>query len=423
MMPSALKESLIRFLRHSERYFKTDMVYLVQGSFWVTAGQAISSLSIFLLAVAFANLVPPDTYGTYKYVLSLAGIFAIFSLPGMNTALMHMTARGAESTIHAVTRARILYACVGSLCALAGSAYYLYFGNTQLSFALFIIAASLPLFDTFTSYLSYLVGKKRFDLRAKYHALTHITSTLVVIATLFCTDNLMLILMAYFVPFMSMRAAFYYHVSRTIPHTSSTEDDAAVIQYGKHQTAMQALGMVANEIDKIILWQFLGPVHVAVYTFALAVPEQIKGPLKGVGELAFPKFAAQTGEQIRESLPALWRKLALYALGLFCLSLLYILIAPYLFQLVFPQYMESVVYSQLYALSMVTNIASIPIAILAAQKKTKTQYVISTIQPIITIGLLLLLIPLYGIIGAIVALIVSKCIATTIYLGSLFTIK
>ncbi len=423
MMLPTLKNTLVRLLRWSERYLKTDMVYLASGGFWITLGQTISSLAVLLLAIAFANLVPPDIYGTYKYILSLAGILAIFTFPGMNTALMHATARGSGSTIHAVTRTRILYACAGSVLALIASAYYLYYENIQLSFALLILAASLPLFDTFTSYLSYLVGKKRFDLRAKYHAFTHVVSTLVLIVTLFFTDSIMFILMAYFIPFMSIRAVLYYHVARTIPHTSKQSDDTEVIRYGKHLTAMQILSMIAGEIDKIIIWKFLGPLHVAVYIFAIAIPEQIKGPLKGMGELAFPKFAAQTPEHIKKNLPALWRKIALYALVLFGISLVYILAAPYIFQLIFPQYMESVSYSQLYALAMVTNVASIPIAVLGAQKKTKIQYALSTTQPIIAIGLLMLLVPLYGILGAVIAQIVSKFITAIIYLGALFTIK
>jgi O-antigen/teichoic acid export membrane protein len=422
-MISTIQALLVRFLRWTERYVKTDMVYLAHGGFWVIAGQAVSSGSVFLLAVAFANLVPAEVYGTYKYILSVAGIFAIFALPGMNTALMQTTARGEDATIYAVTRARVLYASLGSIFAAIGSAYYLYNGNIQLSVALFIIAATLPFFDTVYSYPSYLVGKRRFDLRAKYHAIVHVTSMLSVIATIFFTDHLAYILLAYFVPLIVVRGLLHRSVTRSIPNNATSEQNAEVTRYGKHLTAMQILSMVANEIDKVIIWKFLGPVHVAIYTFSLAVPEQIKGPLKGVGELAFPKFAAQSTEQIQQNLPALWRKIGLYALALLGISFLYILIAPYLFAFVFPGYMESVKYSQLYALTMVTNVTSIPLAILGAQKRTRTQYLISTVQPIVTIGLLLALVPLYGIMGAIVALMLSKFTTVGISLGSLFTLK
>lgn len=422
-MIETLRGKLVRILLWVQTYTKTDMVYLASGGFWLMLGQAASSLSALALAIVFANFAPPETYGTYKYILSVAGIFAIFSLPGMNTALAHATAQGKESTIHSVTSSRVSHAFLGSVIALAGSAYYFFNENVQLSLALLIIATSLPLFDTFTSYLFYFVGKKRFDLRTKYYVLTQVISTFILIVTLLFTDNLVFILLSYFVPLVIIRTIFYYRIARNIPHVSSETEKAEVKKYGKHLTVMQILGMLAGEVDKILIWKFLGPTHVAIYTLALAIPEQIKGPLKGVGELAFPKFASQTSEQIKKNLPALWRKLTLYALALFGISLLYILIAPFIFQLIFPQYVESVRYSQLFALSIVTNVASIPTAILAAQKKTSLQYIISTTQPIISIGLLIILIPLYGIMGAITALLLSKFTTLAISLLSLLTLK
>lgn len=417
-MLRAAKETLSKALLMSQGYLKTDMLYLASGSFWLGLGQVVSSLCALLLAVAFANLVSPETYGTYKYVLSLAGLMAIFSLPGMNTALARSTAQGRESALHAATRARVLHACVGSLFALAGSAYYFLNGNIELALALLVIAATLPLFDTLTSYLFYFVGKRRFDLRTRYYALTQIASTLVLVATLFFTDDLVLLLLAYFVPLTVIRAALYARFARAIPRASTEEEDAEVKRYGMHLTAMQVLTTIANEVDKVLIWKFLGPAQVAVYTFALAIPEQVKGPLKGVGELAFPKFAGQTPEEVRRNRPALFRKLALYAFALLVASLLYVLIAPYVFAILFPQYAESIPFSQLFALSIVANVASIPIALLSAQQKTKAQYVIAVVQPVITIGLLIALIPPYGIMGAVIALLAGKFATVIISLAA-----
>mgnify|MGYP001575752208 FL=1 len=421
-MRENLRDWPVRALRWSQKYTKTDMLYLASGSFWYVAGQVITSLSTLALAVAFANLVSPEVYGTYKYVLSLAGIFSIASLPGISTAIARAVARGNESVIHAATRSRILHACAGSAVALAGSAYYLFNGNVELSLALLIIASTLPFFDTFTAYLSYFVGKRRFDLKTKFYTVTQVISVLILIGTFLFTDNLIVILLAYFVPLALMRVVQYVRVTRSIPRTP-TSDDAHTILYGKHLTVMQILGMVAGAIDKILIWKFLGPAHLAVYAFALAIPEQFNGPLKGVAELAFPKFAAQTPEQIRANLPALWRKLAFYGFGLFVISLVYIAAAPYIFALIFPQYGASVPYSQLFALAMITNIASIPLAVLSAQQKTSLQYVLSNVQPVIAITLFVFLIPPYGIMGAIVALLTSKFITAASYLVSLYFVR
>src|SRR3989344_4253037 len=161
-MLQTLKGWPVRALRWSQKYTKPDMLYLASGGFWYSVGQAVASLSALALAIAFANLMSPEIYGTYKYILSLAGIFSIASLPGVNIAIARAVARGNESVIHVATRSRILHACAGSILALAGSAYYLFNGNVMLSIALLIIAATLPFFDTLTSYLFYFAGKRRF---------------------------------------------------------------------------------------------------------------------------------------------------------------------------------------------------------------------------------------------------------------------
>lgn len=415
---------LHRLLRWSEKYTKTDMVYLAEGGFWLTLGQVVSSLSALALAVAFANLVPSETYGTYKYLLSIAGVFAIFTLPGMNAALARAVAQGHEGLIHSVTNSRAMHSLIGSIIALAGSSYYFLNENVGLSLSLLIIAATLPVFDTLTGYLSYLLGKRRFDLQTIYHLVAQTVSTTILIGTIALTNSIILILLAYFVPLILIRGFLYLRIARTI---SKNEVRADIVKethtYGKHLTAMQILGVISGNIDKILLWKFFGPTQLAIYAFSVAIPEQIKGPIKGVSELAFPKFAAQTPGQIRANLPSLFRKIGLYALALLSISVVYILVAPYIFALLFPQYIESVLYSQVFALSLVTGASSIALSILSAQKKTTVQYVVTTVQPLITVVLLLSLVPLYGVMGAILALVISRFIAATIFLGSLFTLK
>ena len=156
-MRENLRDWPVRALRWSQKYTKTDMLYLASGSFWYVAGQVITSLSTLALAVAFANLVSPEVYGTYKYVLSLAGIFSIASLPGISTAIARAVARGNESVIHAATRSRILHACAGSAVA-SREARIISLMETWSFTLRFSSSRLLYLFDTFTAYLSFFVG-------------------------------------------------------------------------------------------------------------------------------------------------------------------------------------------------------------------------------------------------------------------------
>ena len=64
-MISTIKNRIILLLRKSEKYTKTDMVYLFSGGSWLVVGQIISSVSALALAVLFANLARVSIVG-YK---------------------------------------------------------------------------------------------------------------------------------------------------------------------------------------------------------------------------------------------------------------------------------------------------------------------------------------------------------------------
>ena len=94
-----LKDKSLKVLRSLESYTKTDMVYLTQGGFCAVFSQIIVSCGTFLLAIAFAHFVSKESYGQYKYVLSLAGILGTFTLNGLGTAVVKSVAEGFEGTL------------------------------------------------------------------------------------------------------------------------------------------------------------------------------------------------------------------------------------------------------------------------------------------------------------------------------------
>ena len=82
-----LRQKTYNLLRWSEKYTKTDMVYLTKGGFWLTFAYIIFLSSGFILTIAFANLLPKDVFGTYKFVISISGVLLVTSLTGINSTL------------------------------------------------------------------------------------------------------------------------------------------------------------------------------------------------------------------------------------------------------------------------------------------------------------------------------------------------
>lgn len=398
-----LKSKIYNSLRWSEKYAKTDMVYLTKGGFWLTFEQIISSASVFFLAIAFANLLPKEIYGTYKYALSIMGILIISNLPGMGTAITQAVARGYEGSVIDALKTKIRWSSFAVLASLAIAAYYYFHNNTVLAISFLIAAAFLPFLESFDIYNSFLIGKQLFKPSSRSKIITQIIAAVILIITLFLTQNVFLILLAYFLPLAALRFTFFKITFKKFQPNQNS--DRETIPYGKHLTIINAIAVVSAQIDKILIFGYLGAAELAIYSFAIALPDQTKGWMKSLADLIFPKFSVRDSGEIRAHIKEKFIKF-------FFLSVLivgfYILMAPFIYNTFFPQYKESIFLSQLFSISML-NITFIPSDVfMLAKKKIKEQYLVNIIHPIFTIAIMAVFIIWQGLLGLIIARILSR---------------
>jgi len=393
-------------LRWSEKYTQTDMVYLMRGGFWLTLEQGITSLAGILLAVAFANLVPKETYGVYRYVLSLVGILSVFTLGGMNTAIARAVARGSEGMLLPAFKTRLAWGIIGGIASLGAAGFYFSRGDIALVFCFLIAAFFLPLMDSLTLYESFWEGRKLFKTRAIYNIFVRIFAVAALAATLILTKNLFLILLAYFFFYTLFRFICFWIAIRKA--ASCQKQDSETISYGKHLSLMNVMGVVSSQLDKILLWHFLGPVALASYILAITPVDHLGNLFKNIFPLSVPKFSQQSLETIQATL---FKKIAKLALVGVCFIGLYVILAPWIYKLFFPIYLESVPYSRFYTIVTLLMIPQIPLlAVLAAQMKKKELYIVKFTSPALRIALVFILLPLYGIWGAILTIIFTQAI-------------
>lgn len=400
-------------LRWSQKYTRTDMVYLAVGGFWLTLWQFFYSASTLLLSVAFANFLSKETYGSYCYIISIAGILATPTLLGMNTAVVRAITKGCEGTLLPALGTRLRWGVLGGAASLAIAGYHYFISNDITLFVCFLaVAVFIPLMDSFTIYQSFWNGKKRFDIQVKYNIITQVLVVATIITVLLTTKNLFLIVLSYFLSYTIFRFIFLQITFRKA--NLDSKKDFGAISYGKHLSLMGFIGIVADYLDRIIIWHQLGAVSVAIYFFAVSLPQEIEGVLKNIGNLALPKFSKYTKEELESNLPP---KILRLVLSTTCLTGIYILLAPFFYKILFPQYLDSILYSQIFSLSLValagTQLLSVS---LTAQGKKRELYMARSVPSAIEILLFLVLIPLFGIWGAISAALITEFIRLGLYL-------
>jgi len=398
-----LKESLSRLLTSIATSSMMDLNYFLRGGLWLMGAHIIISMSSFLLVIVFANLLPKEIFGNYRYVLSVTSILAMASLPGMNTAITQAVAQGQTASIHPALRAKIRWGLLGGLASLLLASYYYFNENRTLAMAFSIVALFLPITNAFELYTSVLYGKKKFDVAAKYSTVCHTVSTLFLVTTVVLSNNLAMILLSYFIPWTVLRL-FFFHLTINRSLADKTFD-SRTLSYGKHLTLMTVITTTATYLDRILIFHYLGTVQLAIYSVAIAFPEQMKAMLKIVQTLVLPKFSQRKKEEVKESV-----RIHSWKLGFAILMaiFLYLVGAPYIFDLFLPNYTDSLFYSQLFALSLITGVAVLPNAALQSQRAQKELYLCNTLTSLLQIALLFGLTRTFGLTGVIAARVIGR---------------
>ena len=399
----------IGLLRWSEKYLQTDMVYVMHGGLWLLAGRIGLFLVFALMMVAFGNLLPQETYGIYQYVLAILGFLTVFSLPGLHTALIRSIARKKEGSLSLIVKTRLKWALLGSIGMLVISVWYFLQEQTLLGAAFAIGGLFLPLYTVLSVFDAYWNGKKRFDVKTKYELTVAFLAAIFIIPTLFFTNNILIILVVFFASYALFNGLFLW---QTLKKTENTEVDKEVIGLGKHISVMAAIISLAEYVDKIIVWMFLGPVQLAIYSFALQ-PLQRLINLNPIGPLSMPKVSEKDVNTIQEGLMQKFFKGLLITIP-FGIGLA--LLAPVVYPIFFPQYGESVIYFQVLSLLiMMTPFALLNTALVVKARK-KELYIIHTTKSATKIGLYLALVPFLGLWGVVVGQVVGAAMGNTLLL-------
>jgi len=401
-----LRTGTVRLLRWSERYMQIDMVYAMSGGFWLTVGYLASSVSSFVLAVVFANLLDPNVYGTYKYILSVTSVLAISVLPGIDSSLVRAVSRGKEGTMFVVMRTRVLWGIGANTAALLIAFYYWYSGNASIASAFVVVAFFISILDPLASYDDLLRGRGAFRSASALAITGQIASTVLLCAAAVWSPSLFFIVLAYFGGWTCIRGLLFLYTLRVYP--PNTERDSTAIPYGKHLTVMKAANTIASSIGSILLFHISG-VQLAIFSIAVAPIEQLRGLLGLIESLVFPKFSRETWAMW--SLGTLVRKTWIFfASFTFCIGV-YIAVSPYLFAFLFPKYLASVPYTQLWSLSlMITIYTTLLGSMLRAKQEVRKLYVFNTASIVTTLVFTPPLTYFYGIWGLLAGQFATKSV-------------
>ena len=403
-----MRHKALLVLEKLEKHIKTDVRYLVKGGFWSIGNFVVTVGFGFLITVALANLVPKDVLGTYQFILAVASILAVCTLSGMGTAIVRAVAKGKDGVYGFGAWEKLKWSTFIFILSGSVSAYYFIQDDTTLAIAFLFVGVTTPFIESFKLYEEYLRGKEAFKETVTLGFWRKPIPLLAVGITAFLTDDLLLLISAYFVSHAISYGVVFLQVNKVFAPGYETDRDA--LKLAKHMSILTIASQLAANLDKIFIWHFLGPVAVASFAIAQVTSRYASGVFSTVASIALPKISRQDFSTLQKTLPP---KVGLFSLAMIGLALIYCALVPFIFRLIFPEYPESILIAQLLSILFVLAPTKIFSQALIAHDLLKAQYLLTFITPVAFAGLLWILTPPYGVLGATMA-VVSVSILTAI---------
>jgi len=400
-----MKARTIQFLKWSEKYTKTDMVYLASGGTWSMLSALIQISLGIISTVILANILSKDELGTYQFILAAGGLLGSLTITGMGTAMISTVAQGHDGGFLYGVKTKLRFSIAIPLVAFGIATYYFINDNLGLTLAFTILGLCVPLIESYILYESYLQGKKAFRDMVILGIWRKPLPIAAVLLTLYFTTNVIVLVFVYFISLTLATLLVYRRVIAKYQPSQTPHKGTA--RLGKQLSIVDILFRIAEHFDKVLLWYLLNPAAVAIFALAHMASKYTGGIIASASAIALPKVAQRDLLTLKKTLP---RKLFLYFLVLIPITSIYIIAIPYVFTFLLPAYPESIPFAQVLSILILFTPINIISNVLTAHQQIKSIYVGGTINALIRLTLMFVLISLYGIWGAVYALIASEVV-------------
>jgi len=394
-----------KLIKRINKYLQLDLYYYIKNSAWLISSQLGIELTRFGLTVAFAHLITKEVYGQWNFILSIIGVSAILTLPGTSSAVTQSVSAGYDGVLVRGTRQRLKWGIWGTFVVTGVGLYYVFSGDLAIGASLIIGSLFFPLYNAFLNFAAFYSGKKQFNKVAIYQLITQVVSTVMTFAAIYFSRNLIWISTTYLLSFSVLRGYFYRSARRSMENQN---DDPRALSFGKHLTLSTIPSEIRQHYDRIIIGLFLSFSDLAIYAIALGFADIIYSFSSILATLALPKLAQMDQETAYREVKRRWPWLVI-GFGITCGAA--IALCPYIIPFFYSAaYVDSVFYARLLLISVIIA-APVPIinkALFPSQRKVNILYRLRIYSAIIEISLLTVLALEFGLLGAVIAVMLGR---------------
>jgi O-antigen/teichoic acid export membrane protein len=396
---------------------------LAEDSFWTMTSQIFIVLVNLATVYVLANLLSVNDYGQFKLITTWLGIAVGVGYTGYNYTLPQQISKNQKYNLYEVFQKTFLKSLPTFFGLFIISIYYLYNQNFNLGFGFFFGAFLAPILCVSTIVNLYYMGHRNFKMFALAQNFVD-TIQLVAIALLaYFSSNFVFIISAYFIAtifanILIVLKSLYddkKHKSseKFLSKLSEVQDLVETVSDTKIRSKLNISAIIfgfVTQIDKLLIFHFIGAAPLAVYSIVTAISDQARTPSKAIAAAIFPRMSEKTFT--KKKLYFIYFLLTLMCLFIFVIL---IILYPLIFKYVFPKYVDYIYLANIASIAIL--FAPVNLFYLYAQSKNSLES-LNTYANLNTF-LQLLLFPLATLTGSIALFIYAKLVmnvCSTLYI-------
>ncbi|MGB0722153.1 MAG: lipopolysaccharide biosynthesis protein [Gammaproteobacteria bacterium] len=314
-----------------------------RSGLWVLSADVFRQALAFVLMVAMARLLTKESVGEYQLINAAVFLANIFTLEGLNNAVVQSVARGNLGVFRKAAGAQFGLSVLGGVGLVLYGLFGVDQGSTDLRNGLFIVGVLFPLANGLTGWIAYQAGREEFKKNALYQSAVRLISYGVSIIALLVFDVTIVELVLISSATLSVANSFLVvRILLQVPKGARIEK--GVMRYGLRASVYDLFNVMGRQADKFLLFYFLSAEAVAVYAIAERLPELMKTVTKSLRTVLIPDFSRRTvyTDDLDKQIGRVVAVLSVI------IVVIVFLVIPWFVPLVFSQaYEESVFYCQL----------------------------------------------------------------------------
>ena len=365
---------------------KNNSLFLL--SFANIGGTGLTAIFWFIIAA----LLVPSEYGQIQYFISIAGLAYVISLLGTSEVISVYTAKKIK-LVSTLTLLSIITGIIASIVVL--------FLFSKIEISLLIIG-----FIINDIALAYLIGNKFFGKYSKY-LITQKGLTFglgITFYFIFGVDGILFGLALSYIHFIILIFKIYKSSKINLPLLKTR------LSFVTNNYWINTVGIAKNNLDKIIVVPLIGFESLGNYALALQVYAVSMIISKIIYQYVLP----------HDSVGETTAKIKIFALlSSIIITLLTISLSPFIMPIIFPEYVEAISAIQIISLAIIPSTVTLLLTSkILGNEESKILLSTRIILAIIFIGLVVILTPIYGIVGTTTGFViasVAQCMILIVY--------